>query len=129
MNFFDYTSLNDEVLHGLTLIERLLPLVVLILLVVGIYKYQDNIRDFKYENRLRYIFGGLMILGEIAFLLWNYIHSLNDDVRFITTLPLQLCSYAIWGLAFVMFTKKSISCLQTSLTNELNVSSYKFLVH
>ncbi len=105
MDFFRYTSLDDLVTHGLTLIERLFPLLLLGLLVFLLYKYQEKIRTYKYEKRIRIVFGTLMLIGEIAFLLWNYIHSLNGDVRFITTLPLQLCSYAIWGLAYVMFTK------------------------
>lgn len=105
MNFFDYTSLDDTVVHGLTLIERLVPVVLLVFLAFMIYKYADRIANYKHEKVVRYVFGTLMILGEIAYLTWNYIHSLDGHVRFITTLPLQLCSYAIWGLAFVMFTK------------------------
>lgn len=105
MNFFDYTSLEDSVVHGLTLVERIVPIVLLGILIFLIYKYHDQIRNYKNENIIRYIFGVMMLIGEVAFLTWNYVHSLNGDVRFITTLPLHLCSYAIWGLAFVMFTK------------------------
>ena len=105
MNFFDYTSLDDAVVHGLTLVERIVPVVLLGILIFLIYKYHDQIMNYKNEKILRYVFGVMMLIGEVAFLTWNYVHSLNGDVRFITTLPLQLCSYAIWGLAFVMFTK------------------------
>lgn len=105
MKFFDYTSLNDLVSHGLTLFERLLPLLILGILIFLIYKYQEVLKHHKHAQRLPILIGSLMLLGEVSFLIWNFLHSLNGDVRFITTLPLQLCSYAIWGLAYVMFTK------------------------
>ena len=105
MNFFDYTSLDDLVLHGLTLFERILPLIILVVIITLIYVFQEKIRNNPSEKYIRYVIGTLMLFGEIAFLIWNFVHSLNGDVRFITTLPLQLCSYAIWGLAYVMITK------------------------
>ncbi|PAT02031.1 TIGR02206 family membrane protein [Candidatus Izimaplasma bacterium ZiA1] len=105
MTFFDYTSLNDEVQHGLTLIERIVPILILFILILAIYKLKNKIKDFKNESIIRYTISGLMFFGELAFIIWNYLHSLNGDVRFITTLPLQLCSYAIWGLAIALIIK------------------------
>ncbi len=105
MNFFDYTSLEDAIPHGLTLLERIFPLVILIGIIYLIYRYKGKLVTWDNEKYLRYLIGTLMMIGEFAFIIWNYTHSLSGDVRFITTLPLQLCSYAIWGMAFVMFTK------------------------
>jgi len=105
MTFFGYTSLNDEVSHGLTLIERLLPIMFLFLVICIIFIFSKQIKNYRNEKIIRYTISGLMFLGEFAFIIWNYIHSLNGDVRFITTLPLQLCSYAIWGLAISLILK------------------------
>jgi hypothetical integral membrane protein (TIGR02206 family) len=102
MNFFEYTSLDDTISHGLTLIERIAPLVILIIIIFLIYNYQEKLKNFKNEKIIRYILAGLMIFGEISFITWNFIHSLNGDVRFINTLPLQLCSYAIIGLIITL---------------------------
>lgn len=103
MNFFDYTSLNDDVVHGLTLFERVIPIVIIVC-VLFLIKYQVKwFQDNKKERWIRQGLAVLMILGEISFLVWNYVHSLNGDVRFIDTLPLQLCSYAIWGVAYALF--------------------------
>ena len=104
MGFFDYTSLEDEIVHGLTLIERIIPLLILIGIIYLIHRYHVSIKSFKNEKIIRYVIASLMLIGELSFLTWNYVHSLNGDVRFITTLPLQLCSYAIWGLIFSMAT-------------------------
>lgn len=104
MGFFDYTSLDDNVLHGLTLIERLIPIIILGFILFLIFKNYDSIKNYKQEKKIRYALGTLMFLGELAFLSWNFIHSLSNQVYFIGTLPFQLCSYAIWGIAFVMFT-------------------------
>ena len=103
--FFRYTSLDDSIVHGLTTLERLIPFIILLTIVFLIYKYKDSIQNYQKENRIRYILASLMLFGEFSFLIWNFLHSLNGEVRFITTLPLQLCSYAIWGLAFVLITK------------------------
>lgn len=105
MGFFDYTSLEDLEVHGLTLFERIMPVLIIIGIIVLIYKFQNVIKESKQERFIRIVFGLLMFLGELAFIIWNFTHSLDGSVRFIDTLPLQLCSYAIWGLAIVMFTK------------------------
>ncbi len=105
MRFFDYTSLEDSAQHGLTLIERIIPVLIIVLIVYLIYKYKDKIKDYKHESRIRITLGILMLFGELSFMTWNLYHHFQGNVRFIETLPLHLCSYAIWGLAFVMFTK------------------------
>ena len=102
MGFFDYTSLEDEIVHGLTLIERIIPLLILIGIIYLIHRYHVSIKSFKNEKIIRYVIASLMLIGELSFLTWNYVHSLNGDVRFINTLPLQLCSYAIIGLIITL---------------------------
>lgn len=105
MDFFRYTSLQDEIAHGLTLIERLLPVLLIIIGITLIYMFKEQIRESKNEKLFRYVFAGLMVFGETVFIIWNLVHSFSDKVNFISTLPLQLCSYAIWGLAIVLITK------------------------
>lgn len=105
MNFFRYTSLEDEIIHGLTIFEKIAPLILLIVTIIFIYRYNKKIKSLSGEKYIRYTMATLMMIGEFSYMLWNYLHSLNGDVRFINTLPLHLCSYAIWGLAFVLITK------------------------
>ncbi len=105
MNFFDYTSLDDTIPHGLTFLEKVAPILLLILLIFLIYKFQDLIKNYKHEKRIRLTIATMMMIGELAYMIWNFTHSLQGDVRFITTLPFHLCSYAIWGLAFVLYTR------------------------
>lgn len=105
MDFFAYTSLEDIVPHGLTLIERLVPVVLLFVVLFLIYQYSFKLKNYPKENVIRYVLAIMMLLGEAGFLIWNYIHSLDGAVRFIDTLPLQLCSYAIWALAFILLFK------------------------
>lgn len=105
MDFFAYTSLEDVIPHGLTLLERVLPLLMLMGVLFFIRKYRSIIRNFKSEHIIRYALAFMMMVGEASFLIWNYVSSLSGEVRFITTLPLQLCSYAIWAMAFVLIFK------------------------
>jgi len=104
MGFFDFTSLDDEVVHGLTLFEKLVPVVILIGILFLIFKFHSQIKGYKHEKVLRYTIGALMFVGEFSYMAWNFVHSLSDRVYFISTLPFYLCSYAIWGIALVMFT-------------------------
>lgn len=104
MGFFDFTSLEDEVVHGLTLIEKVLPIVILVIAIFLIFKYHDQIKNYKNEKKVRYLIGFLMFGAELSYMIWNFVHSLSDRVYFIGTLPFHLCSYAIWGIALVMFT-------------------------
>ena len=104
MGFFDFTSLDDEIVHGLTLLEMLLPIFILITIIFLIFMFHNQIKGFKHEKKLRYLIGILMFAGEFSYMAWNFVHSLSDRVYFISTLPFHLCSYAIWGIALVMFT-------------------------
>ncbi|MBN2604974.1 MAG: TIGR02206 family membrane protein [Bacilli bacterium] len=105
MNFFAYTSLEDVIPHGLTLLERMIPIAILVTIIFWIGLYGKRIQTNPKEHIIRLVLAIMMMIGESAFLIWNYIHSLDGSVRFIDTLPLQLCSYAIWLLAFVLITK------------------------
>ena len=105
MGFFDYTSLDDLQVHGLTMIERLLPVILIGIIIFIIYRYQDFFKNFKHERRLRITLAILMIIGELAYYSWNIVHHNLGNVRYIETAPLHLCSYAIWGLIIVLFTK------------------------
>ncbi len=105
MKFFDYTSLQDEIVHGLTIFERVLPLLILALILFLIIKYADRLRSSRYEKSIRYAIGILMLIGELSYMIWNYYHSQFGRVDFFSTLPFHLCSYAIWGLMVVTFTK------------------------
>ena len=106
MGFFDYTSLEDELVHGLTLVERLIPVLLIVLIIVLIYRYQDFFKNFKQEKNIRITLAILMVIGEFAYYGWNIYHHIQGNVRYITTAPLHLCSYAIWGLIIVLLTKK-----------------------
>lgn len=109
MKFFDYTSLQDEVTHGLTLIERSIPIIILTTLIFILIKNRNRIIKYKYEPLIRYSIGILMLMGELAFITWNFVHSLDGEVRFIETVPLQLCSYAIFGMMYaIVFLDKKV---------------------
>lgn len=102
MNFFDYTSLEDSVVHGLTLFERILPLLILSLILFLIIKFTDQIRNCSFERVIRIVIAALMLIGELSYMVWNYYHAQYDRVVFYDTLPFHLCSYAIWGLMIVL---------------------------
>lgn len=100
MNFFDYTSLDDPILHGLTLFERVLPILILIIILFVLIKYKNSILKTRVFD---IILASMMLLGELSYMLWNLYHSQYDRVDFFSTLPFHLCSYAIWGTLFSLY--------------------------
>lgn len=103
MSFFAYTSLEDPVFHGLTIFERILPIIILIIIIVLLIQYKQFIIRCKKEKMIRYSLASLMLLGELSYMVWNYYHSQYGRVDFFSTLPFHLCSYAIWGIMFSLY--------------------------
>lgn len=105
MSFFDFTSLNDPIPHGLTLIERIVPILILAIILTLLIKNREALKTNKYEKQTRIILASLMMFGELSYMSWNLYHSQYGRVDFFSTLPFHLCSYAIWGLMYALITK------------------------
>ena len=97
--FFGYSTTQDFFMGS---IWHILPIVLMILAIILIYKYREKIKHFKYETSVRYILAFVMMIVEMSFF-WRllYVGNQGEADTMLTYLPFQMCQ---WGLLICIFT-------------------------
>ena len=97
--FFGYSNKQDFFIGS---IWHILPIVLMILVIILIYKNREKIKNFKYETSVRYILAFVMMIVEMSFF-WRllYVGNQGETDTMLTYLPLQMCQ---WGLLICIFT-------------------------
>ena len=97
--FFGYSNEQDFFMGS---IWHILPIALMILAIILIYKYREKIRNFKYESSVRYILAFVMMIVEMSFF-WRLLYVGNQGASdtMLTYLPFQMCQ---WGLLICIFT-------------------------
>lgn len=97
--FFGYSNKQDFFMGS---IWHILPIGLMIFVIVLIYKYRKEIKNFKYETSVRYILAFVMLIVEMSFF-WRllYVGSQGQYDTMLTFLPFQMCQ---WGLIICIFT-------------------------
>ncbi len=76
-------------------LPHFIPLILLAAAIVLTYKYREAIRNWKYEERFRYILSFVMIIVEMSYF-WRLLYVGGEGSNtLMDRLPLQLCQ---WGL-------------------------------
>ena len=80
-----------------------LPIVLMVAAIVLIAVFKDRIKNFKHEDKIRYIFAFVMMIVEMSYF-WRLLyvgpeHGERNDL--LAKLPMQICQ---WGLIICMFT-------------------------
>lgn len=97
--FFGYSKEQDFFMGS---IWHILPIILMIIAIILIYKYREKIRNYKYESRIRYILAFVMLIVEMSFF-WRLLYVGTEGVynTLLTYLPIQMCQ---WGLIISVFT-------------------------
>ena len=97
--FFGYS---DKVSFHMGSIWHILPIVCMIIVIILIYRYRKQIKNFKYESTIRYLLAFIMMMVEMSYF-WRllYVGSQGTDADMMSYLPLQMCQ---WGLIMCIFT-------------------------
>lgn len=97
--FFGYGDNNDFCFGS---IWHTLPIILMIITIVFIYKYRKQIKSYKYETSVRYIFAFVMLFIEMSFF-WrlSYVGTQGAAENMLGYLSLQICQ---WGLIISVFT-------------------------
>lgn len=97
--FFGYSNKQDFFMGS---IWHILPIALMILVIILIYKNREKIKNFKYETSVRYILAFVMMIVEMSFF-WRllYVGNQGEADTMLTYLPLQMCQ---WGLLICIFT-------------------------
>ena len=81
---------------------HILPILFMIITIFLIYKFRNQIKNFKYESTIRYLLAFVMMIVEMSYF-WRllYVGSQGTDTNMMGYLPLQMCQ---WGLILCIFT-------------------------
>lgn len=83
-----------------------LPLVLLLIAIILTYKYQNFLRQWKYEERFRYILAFVMLIVEMSYF-WRllYVGDETGQNSLLIKLPLQLCQWGLISAVFMVMSK------------------------
>ncbi len=97
--FFGYSTKQDFFMGS---VWHILPIALMILVIILIYKNREKIRNYKYEPRIRFILAFVMLMAEMTFF-WRllYVGNQGEAETMLTYLPFQMCQ---WGLIVCVFT-------------------------
>ncbi len=97
--FFGYSQEQDFFIGS---IWHIIPIVLMIIAILLIYKYRKQIREFKYESTIRYVLAFVMMIVEMSYF-WRllYVGSQGKYPDMMSYLPIQMCQ---WGLITMIFT-------------------------
>ncbi len=97
--FFGYGNEGDFQMGS---IWHILPIVIMIIAIFLIYKYRNQIKNYKNESAVRYTIAFVMMIVEMSFF-WRLLYVGSQGVydTMLTYLPIQMCQ---WGLLVCIFT-------------------------
>jgi hypothetical integral membrane protein (TIGR02206 family) len=97
--FFGYSNKQDFFIGS---IWHILPIVLMAIAIILIYKNREKIKNFKYETSVRYILAFVMMIVEMSYY-WRllYVGNQGKEDTMLAYLPFQLCQ---WGLIICIFT-------------------------
>ena len=118
--FFGYSNEQDFFMGS---IWHILPIILMLIAIILIYKYRKQIRNYKYESRIRYILAFVMLIVEMSFF-WRLLYVGTEGVydTLLTYLPIQMCQ---WGLIISVFTiiskNKKLFSISYFIESNINV--------
>ncbi len=102
-DFFSY-SVNPANQFEVFSLNHLIPLLAIVVGVYLIYRYREQLRNYKHEKWVRYGIATFAIALEVSFQLWQVFHGVWD---FADSLPLHLCRLTSYLGIYTMFTKNT----------------------
>ena len=101
--FFGYGEIGDFKYFSFW---HFLPLILLAISIIYTYIRQDRIRNWKYEERFRYILSFVMMMVEMSYF-WRllYVGDETGQNSLMIKLPLQLCQWGLIACAYMILNK------------------------
>ena len=101
--FFGYGEVGDFKYFSFW---HFLPIVLLIIAVYLTYKNQEKLRNWKYEERFRYILAFTMMIVEMSYF-WRllYVGDETGQASMLIKLPLQVCQWSLISCIYMVLSK------------------------
>jgi hypothetical integral membrane protein (TIGR02206 family) len=103
--FFGYFfGKGDEVEFTNFSLAHFLPIIVMILVILLIYKFRDKIRNFKNEKTIRTVLAFMLIITEMSYF-WRLVGVPSLDANPIDHLPITVCGWCVIFCSYLVVTK------------------------
>ena len=102
--FFGYGELGNFKQWSLA---HFAPIVLAVAVILLIYRYRKNLRNYKYEKTARFIYCFIMILCEMSYF-WRLVYvgpGTDPDESMMGFLPLQVCQWTLIATTFMMMSE------------------------
>ena len=83
-------------------LAHFIPIVLMLVVIYLLYKYQEKIRNWKYEENARIIFAAVVLFSDMSYF-W---HKIYIGANIANHLPVTICGWAAIMSAFMLMTKK-----------------------
>ena len=104
--FFGYSKEQDFTMFSFW---HFLPIILMIIAIVVIYKNKEKILNWKYESAFRFIFSFIMLMVEMSYF-WRSLYDGNQSSEgdLMDRLPIQICQWGLIISSFMMMSKNKI---------------------
>ncbi len=95
---------SDEIGINMTFFSfwHVLQILITALVIYLIIRYKDQIRDYKHEKVMRYVFAFVLLTLEISLYIWK---GHNGTLEWVNFLPLGVCKLNIWISIYLIISK------------------------
>ena len=83
-------------------LAHFIPIILMGIAIYLIYRYRDQIRNWKYEENARIIFAAVILFSDMSYF-W---HKIYIGANVANHLPITVCGWAAIMSAFMLLTKK-----------------------
>lgn len=104
-NFFSYFFGAGETVEFKNFtFAHFLPILFMIGVIILIYKFRNQLRDYKHEDRIRLGLGLLLIITEMSYF-WRLVGIESLNANPVDHLPITICGWAIIFSSFMVVSK------------------------
>lgn len=83
-------------------LAHFMPIIIMLIIIYLVYRYREQIRNWKYEENARIIFAAILLLSDMSYF-W---HKIYIGANVANHLPVTVCGWAAIMSAFMLLTKK-----------------------
>lgn len=103
--FFNYFfGAGDTVEFKNFSLAHIMPIILMAAIIILIYKYREQIRNYKHEDKIRLVIGFILIITEMSYF-WRLVGIESLNANPVDHLPITICGWAIILSSFMVVAK------------------------
>lgn len=99
-----FFGIGEEVEFVNFTIPHFVPIVLMILVILMIYKFRDKLRNWKHEEKVRLSLAFILIITEMSYF-WRLVGVTELNANPVEHLPITVCGWSIIFCSFLSVTK------------------------